>query len=187
MRTRSLNGTPLTPCSQTFLFSWGSRRTSEVPYSIMVSAKSKFFPRAVRPNQPSATKHNNWVASVAFPIFSGNRRSLSSGEGCVSAVGKVMSAYHRLVRESLDLLDGAGSSLLEGHTVHLFKDEIRQHVCIRTQKQLHHGMASSRLVRRTLLWRWMVYSRATTSEMAERPCLPVFLVDDISKISTELR
>lgn len=35
--------------------------------------------------------------------------------------------------------------------------------------------------KRTLLWRWMVYSRATTSAMAERPCLPVFLVvDDIS-------
>lgn len=32
----------------------------------------------------------------------------------------------------------------------------------------------------TLLWRWMVYSRATTSAMAERWVLPVgFLVDDI--------
>ncbi len=32
MRTRSLNGTPLMPASQTFLFNWGSRRTSVVPY-----------------------------------------------------------------------------------------------------------------------------------------------------------
>lgn len=46
---------------------------------------------------------------------------------------------------------------------------------------LHHFFPGRRKLRgRTLLCMWMVYSRATTSAMAERPCLPVFLVDDIS-------
>lgn len=51
MRTRILYGTPLTPCSQTFLFSWGSRRTSEVPCEVEV--QSVIYPQCrTRPARP---------------------------------------------------------------------------------------------------------------------------------------
>lgn len=106
-----------------------------------------------------------------------------SGDIVSRSGGRCQFAYHRLVRESLDLLDGAGSSLLEGNTVHLFTKEIYQHI-VHSSPVIVNRFSSSASVwkeKRTLLWRWMVYSRATTSEMAERPCLPVFLVvDDIS-------
>ena len=35
MRTRRRYGTPLMPASQTFLLSWGSRRTSVVPWNVL--------------------------------------------------------------------------------------------------------------------------------------------------------
>lgn len=62
------------------------------------------------------------------------------------------------------------------------------HVC----QRISHFLNPSRCLRaafdlvrwgkRTRLCMWMVYSRATTSAMAERLVLPVFLVDDISAI-----
>lgn len=101
--------------------------------------------------------------------------------GYVSLGGKGLNAYHRLVSESLDLLDGTGSSLLEGNTVHLL-NTVPSVLAIPKYHLLHYRKFAFVMVgKHTLLWRWMVYSRATTSAMAERPCLPVFLVvDDIS-------
>lgn len=93
-------------------------------------------------------------------------------------------AYHGLVGERLDLLDGAGGALLEGHAVQLLEDKNSSAFIIACIQLTSAPQAPEMLVlgrRRTLLCMWMVYSRATTSAMAERPCLPVFLVvDDIS-------
>jgi hypothetical protein len=97
-----------------------------------------------------------------------------------------MKSYHSLSSESLDLLDGAGSSLLEANTMHLL-NTLAQH-CSKTVVRLRGPkidpgrISICKRKKRTLLWRWMVYSRATTSAMAERWALPEdFLADDISE------
>lgn len=112
--------------------------------------------------------------------------SQSSVGGAVSRSGgrKVSCAYHGLVGELLDLLDGTGSPLLEGDTVQLFHARLSA-----IRRPVHQVLpivlaiaffSAVGLGKRTLLWRWMVYSRATTSLRADRVVLPDFLVDDIS-------
>lgn len=95
---------------------------ADIGGALLYHLVSKFnvFPRAVRPDQPAPLSPKLDCMRRSNLIFSGSGGSIFSRGGCVLSGEKVLIAYHRLVRESLDLLDGAGSSLLEGHTVHLF-------------------------------------------------------------------
>lgn len=104
----------------------------------------------------------------------------------------ISDAYHGLVRERLDLLDGTRSTLLEGNTMQLHNSPLALVPDANTTISLVQALLSLLTMRsawrdcvgRTLLCMWMVYSRATTSAMAERPCLPDFLVDDILQIDS---
>jgi hypothetical protein len=97
---------------------------------------------------------------------------------------RIGSSYHSLVCEFLDLLDGLGGSLLEGSAMQLFNSmsatiefqswHIR--LCRPSELVVEEGGAH------TLLWRWMVYSRATTCSMADLPA-GFFPLDDISTIA----
>jgi hypothetical protein len=82
-------------------------------------------------------------------------------------VGVCGETYHGLGSERLDLLDRTRSPLLEGDTVEL-----------PTESAFRHA-SQSVSASRTRLCMWMVYSRATTSAMAERVAFPWGLVDDI--------
>ena len=84
MRTRRRKGTPLMPASQTFLLSWGSRRTSLVPC----------------------------MEKLAMAL--GRTPSVHQTRVCRGA-----RAYHSMLGKGTDLLDGAGSALLEANTVAL--------------------------------------------------------------------
>ena len=108
--------------------------------------------------------------------------------------------YHGLLSETTDLLDGAGSPLLEADAVDLYTNQpcspsvfrpIPAQLSRHPNQRNRSGRVPAQLCRplmdfnklnqHTRLWRWIVYSRATTSAMALRWVLPeAFLVEDIS-------
>ena len=79
--------------------------------------------------------------------------------------------YHGLLSKVLDLLDGARSSLLEGNTVDLFNYILISLPSDASCKFYSLTISGLHQTEHTLLCKWMVYSRATTSEMALRPAL----------------
>lgn len=81
------------PHSQTFLLSWGSRRTSEVPCE---------------------------VALVSILSLGAGGLGLGLGLRLHISVAGGGSSYHLLRSELADLLHGAGSPVLEGGTVELY-------------------------------------------------------------------
>ena len=95
-----------------------------------------------------------------------------------------MGSYHGLVCERLDLLDGLGGTLLEGAAVQL-GDTVSIRFLGRGRLSFFFSgscVANQQFSgRRTLLWRWMVYSRATTCSRAPLPAgfFPL-VVDDIA-------
>lgn len=89
-------------------------------------------------------------------------------------------SYHGLGGEILDLLDGTGSPLLESDTMQLYTQTVSIPVSKTPDFSLSPNNSSRYSIRRTLLCMWMVYSRATTSAMAERW---VGFFDDISELS----
>ena len=120
---------------------------------------------------------------VRVSIFVGAKGLSVSGRGRLGS-----SSYHLLLGELADLLDGVGGPGLEGVAVELNRDD----PSVRTP----HPIIPSNIVfktsslptlrdtgeKRTLLCMWMVYSRATTSAMAERCCVFFpFVVADIVK------
>src|SRR5690348_1891652 len=95
MRTRRRKGTPLIPLSHTFLFSWGSRRTSCVPCISIVS----------RCNTKGYYQGSGGMSSIERnQIIRGRNRE---------------ETYHSKGSELADLLDSARCSLLEGDAVNL--------------------------------------------------------------------
>ena len=106
--------------------------------------------------------------------------------------------YHSLLSESADLLDSTRSSLLEADAVDL-SSMLDVCSCLSLPSNALHSIHPSfdkectkipairglHQTERTLLWRWMVYSRATTSSMAERPLLPagflVWVLEDMAR------
>ena len=93
-----------------------------------------------------------------------------------------MGSYHGLVCERLDLLDGLGGALLEGAAVQLGDTVSIRFWVVAVFRFFGSCVANQQFSgRRTLLWRWIVYSRATTCSRAPLPAgfFPL-VVDDIA-------
>lgn len=145
----------------------------------------------------SAFLHHEPFSTLPFLSRSRKKKEIrsrlfSSG----SAEFESVVTYHGGVGELLDLLDGLGGTLLEALAVNLDANEImsalEQYARVshtssdissprdgieRVAGERRSGLSGSLLTR---LCMWMVYSRATTSWMAERCCLPpVFCLVDI--------
>lgn len=113
------------PCSQTFLFSWGSTRTSEVPYANHEVSEHSF----------DGVFHVVWFDMGPIGVVGSWVQNFGIGSRGTSKT------YHGLESESLDLLDGTGSALLEGNAVEL-QSENCQH-CYAMLPDHHRGPLNS--------------------------------------------